>query len=71
MTNKAHTMLTIALAVAVTMLLMDKTIEPAQAQSCATTSDLDAAVQKIDQMLRENTTLIEGICGGGGGGPIR
>lgn len=52
MTNKAHTMLTIALAVAVTVLLMDKTIEPAQAQSCATTDDLDTAVRNIRSDIR-------------------
>ena len=34
MTNKAQTMLTIALTVAVSALLVDRIIEPAQAQSC-------------------------------------
>lgn len=36
MTNKAQTMLTIALTAAVSALLVDRTIEPAQAQDCAT-----------------------------------
>ena len=54
MTNKAHTMLTIALAVAVAVLLVDKTIEPAQAeaQNCATTDDLDTAVRNIRSDIR-------------------
>ena len=35
MTNKTQTMLTIALTAAVSLLLVDRIIEPAHAQSCA------------------------------------
>lgn len=35
MTSKTQTMLTIALTVAVSALLVDRIIEPAQAQNCA------------------------------------
>ena len=40
MTNKAQTMLTIALTFAVTVLITDRMIEPAHAQACATSSQV-------------------------------
>ena len=40
MTNKAQTMLTIALTLAVTVLITDRMIEPAHAQACATSSQV-------------------------------
>ena len=54
MTNKAHTTLTIALAITVAVLLADKTIEPAQAQAqnCATADDLNNAVQTISSSYK-------------------
>lgn len=41
MTNKIQTMLTIALTAAVTVLLVDRIIEPAYAQDCATESSME------------------------------
>ena len=40
MTNKAQTMLTIALTFAVSVLLVDRIIEPAQARDCASPFDV-------------------------------
>ena len=44
MTNKTQTMFTIALTAAVSVLLVDRMIEPAQAQMCATSFDISYAV---------------------------
>lgn len=74
MTNKAHTTLTIALAITVAVLLADKTIEPAQAQAqnCATTDDLNTAVQTIEQQLQNaSNTIMASIQEGGSCEPIR
>ena len=40
MTNKAQTMLTIALTFAVSVLMVDRIIEPAQAKDCASPYDV-------------------------------
>ena len=47
MTSKSQTMLTIALTFAVSALLVDRIIEPAQAQDCATSWELSDAVSEI------------------------
>ena len=46
MTNKTQSMLTIALTAAVSVLLVDRMIEPAQAQMCAQKFDITYAVDK-------------------------
>jgi len=55
MTNKTQTMLTIALTVAVSGLLVDRTIEPAQAQDCATAYDIESAIGD----MRERVMTVE------------
>mgnify|MGYP001189281064 CR=1 FL=1 len=51
MTNKIQTMLTIALTLAVTVLLVDRIIEPAYAQDCATSWELASAVSEIENAI--------------------
>ena len=53
MTNKAQTMLTIALTAAVSVLLVDRTIESAQAQDCASPSDVKEIVAKTEKRLKD------------------
>ena len=57
MTNKTQSMLTIALTFAVTVLLVDRIIEPAQAQDCASTWDVVQAVgdaqDRIEEIIEE------------------
>ena len=52
MTNKVQSMLTFTLAVAVLSLLVDRGIEPAYAQDCATRYDVESAADRvIDRVL--------------------
>lgn len=46
MTSKSQTMLTIALTAAVSVLMVDRMIEPAQAQMCAQKFDITFAMDK-------------------------
>ena len=55
MTNKTQTMLTIALTVAVSVLLVDRIIEPAQAQDCASPWD----VMEVGTDVRNMATDLE------------
>lgn len=48
MTNKTQTMLTIALTVAVSALLVDRTIEPARAQNCVASWQLTDATNNLN-----------------------
>ena len=64
MTNKAQTMLTIALTVAVSALLLDRIIEPAQAQSCASAYDVmnvETSVEAVGRQVRINQAMLEGV----------
>jgi hypothetical protein len=53
MTNKAQTMLTIALTAAVSVLLVDRIIEPAQAQNCASPYDVMDVGADVRELLTE------------------
>ena len=48
-------MLTIALTAAVSVLMVDRMIEPAQAQMCASAMELSIAVNKIEKQIRESS----------------
>ena len=71
MTNKTQTMLTIALTVPVSGLLVDRIIEPAQAADCATVydvMDIGSAVNRVgtdvvsnQDMLIEALVRLDGI----------
>ena len=71
MTNKTQTMLTIALTVAVSGLLVVRIIEPAQAADCATVydvMDIGSAVNRVgtdvvsnQDMLIEALVRLDGI----------
>jgi ABC-type phosphate transport system ATPase subunit len=68
MTNKTQAMLTIALTLAVTVLLVDRIIEPAQAQDCATTYEVEEAVRIARRDILDclfvinNDTLADRFC---------
>ena len=64
MTNKAQTMLTTALTAAVAVLMVDRIIEPAQAQMCASSYDLSAQTKSI---VRGVSKCIHGSQVGDGG----
>ena len=51
MTNKIQTTLTIALTAAVTVLLVDRIIEPAYAQDCASSYDVQTSSYEIEQAV--------------------
>lgn len=52
MTTKVQSMLTFVLAIAVLGLLVDRGIEPAYAQDCATRYDVESAADRvIDRVL--------------------
>ena len=64
MTNKAQTMLTIALTVAVSSLLVDRTIEPARAQDCApmwALLDVDSKVNDLKAIADINQKMTRQI----------
>ena len=56
MTNKIQSMLTIALTAAVLALLVDRVIEPAQAQDCASTLDV---AMKVDMAANRVLSCID------------
>lgn len=51
MNKKAQSMLTIALTLAVSVLIVDRAIEPANAQDCASSWEVDAAADKVIQRV--------------------
>ena len=53
MTNKAQTTLTIALTFAVSVLMVDRIIEPAQAQNCATNLDVQFEASTVVRRVLE------------------
>ena len=57
MTNKTQTMFTIALTAAVSLLLVDRIIEPAQAQDCASPYDV---VAEADRVIKRVLFCIDG-----------
>lgn len=64
MTSKAQTMLTIALTAAVGVLIVDRMIEPAQAQSCAPmwqVVDLDTKVTDLKTVVDINQAMTRQI----------
>lgn len=63
MTNKTQTMLTIALTVAVSALLVDRIIEPAQAQDCASRYDIK---READRVIKRVLYCIDGGSTDGG-----
>lgn len=68
MTNKTQTMLTIALTAAVSLLLVDRIIEPAQAQDCASSYEVNEAVSSARRDILEclfvlnDDTLADRLC---------
>ena len=64
MTNKTQTMLTIALTAAVSILTVDRIIEPAQAQFCASSLDLS---EQTNSIVRRVSQCIHGSQVGDGG----
>ena len=58
MTNKTQSMLTIALTFAVALLLVDRMIEPAQAQNCASGWDVR---QQADRVIKKVLTCISEV----------
>ena len=53
MTSNTQTMLTIALTLAVTVLLVDRLIEPVQAQDCASVYDVMDVGASVREVLTE------------------
>ena len=51
MNKKIQSMLTIALTAAVLTLLVDKVIEPAQAQNCASQDDVEEQADRVIQRV--------------------
>ena len=64
MANKTQSMLTIALTFAVTVLLMDRIIKPAQAQDCApmwAVLDVDSKVNDLKAIAEVNQNMTRQI----------